>query len=166
MERERDDNHRDAEANALPVVDGEGDGSGNDVVELNAGVAAELAHEEEQRDELGEGHQHRCGEVVDAVGERHHKRECHEQEVCQDQGHVVLHAPKGEHDRVDRRENGDHQRHDVDDGEPAAHGARIALRAELDEAAERAEPGEERRLADGRRSGSGHFGPQAHQIWP
>ena len=60
-------------------------------------------------------------------------------------------AVGGEHEGVDHREDGDGERHEIDDGESPAHRTRVKLRAELGEAAERTEPGE------GRIAGAGDF---------
>ena len=52
----------------------------------------------------------------------------------------------GEDAGIDRREDGDQQRHGIDDVQPPAHGPRIAGGAELDEAGQRTQPGEEMAL--------------------
>ena len=89
MQREADRDHRDRQPEAGHAADGEGDRGGDDVVDLNAGVVAELAHEKEQRDELGDGDQERGGDVVDAVGERHEQRDRDQQQIDDDQRQIM-----------------------------------------------------------------------------
>ena len=130
------------EAHAIHADDGEGDSGGDDEIDLNAGIVAELAHEEEQRDVFGEADEKRRGDVADAVGERREQRDGRERDIDGDQRPVGVEAVGGEHEGIDHREDGDGERHQVDDREPPAHGTRMELRAELGEAAERTEPGE------------------------
>jgi hypothetical protein len=141
VERQPDGNHGDRQTDAGHAGNGEGDRGGDDVIDLDSRVVSELAHEKEQRDELRAGEQQRCGDVVDAVGERRQQRDDHQHEVGYDQRHIG-HAVIGEHNGIDRREHGDQQRHGVDDLKPAPHRPRIARRAPFDECGERAETGQ------------------------
>ena len=144
MQREPDRDHRNHETHAIHADDGEGDGGGDDEIDLNAGIVAELAHEEEQRDVFGEADEERRGDVADAMGERREQRDGRERDIDGDQRPVGVEAVGGEHEGIDHREDGDGERHQVDDREPPAHGTRMELRAELGEAAERTEPCEGR----------------------
>ena len=109
------------------AVDGKGDRRGDDVVDLNAGLATEGADEKEQSGVLDGGEQDRRGDVVDAVSERHGESDHHQQQIGGDQVPILLRVVIGEDDRVDDGEERDQERHRVDDGQPAAHRARIAL---------------------------------------
>ena len=135
MEREGDHDHPNRETGAGHAGNGEGHRGGDDVVDLDARVVAELAHEEEQGDELGGGEQQSGGDVVEAVGERREHGDRGQQQIGDDQRHVG-HAVIGEHAGIDRREGGDQQRHGVDDLEPAADGARIGSGPPVDELGE------------------------------
>ena len=149
VQREANRDHRGHEAEAGRAVDGEGDRRGDDVVDLNAGFATEGADEEEQSGVFDDGEQDGRGDVVDAVGERHEKRDHHQQQIDGDQMPVSMRVVIGEDDRVDDGKERDQERHRVDDGQPPAHGARIAFGAEFGECGQRPEPGEH---------GAGRFG--------
>jgi hypothetical protein len=81
------------------------------------------------------------------MGKRHHEDDDGQQQVQHDQVPVEMHVVIEENDRIDHRENGDQERHCVDDGKPTADGTGIARRAELGEAAKRTEPSEQWRIA-------------------
>ena len=136
-----DRDHRGDETEAGHAVDGEGDRRGDDVVDLNAGLAAEGADEKEQGGVLDGGEQDRRGDVVDAVSERHGESDHHQQQIGGDQVPILVRVVIGEDDRVDDGKECDQERHRVDDGQPPAHRARIALRAPFGERGERSEPG-------------------------
>jgi len=148
MERQPDGDHSDRQAKAGHAGNGESDRGGNDIIDLDARVATELVHEKKQSDELRAGEQQRRGDVVDAVGQRRQQRDRHQQQVGDDQRHIG-HAVEGEHAGIDCREQGDQQRHGIDDLQPPADGAGIAASAELDNPGQRAQMRELQRAAIG-----------------
>ena len=66
-------------------TDGESDRRGDDEIDLDAEIVAEFAHEEEQRDKLGDADQERGGDVVEAMGERREERDPGQHDIDRDQ---------------------------------------------------------------------------------
>ena len=120
MQREADGDHRDREPETGQAVDGEGDRRGDDVVDLDADSRPKAQTKTNNAVYSTMAIRMGRGDVVDAVGERHEKRDHHQQQIDGDQVPVSMHVVIGEDDRVDHRKDGDQERHRVDDGQPPA----------------------------------------------
>ena len=144
MQRKAGDHGGDHEPDVPHAADGEGNGRADDVVELDAGVVAQLPDEQEQGRVFGDpDHDHGC-DVADAVGQRREQRDDRKADIHGDQRPIVHDTEGGVGRHIGHRRCRDQQRHRINDREPDAGLARIGADPEFDETAQRPEARQKR----------------------